>query len=759
MSTEFYNRNWRMPKSSNSSKVSNYSMEFDSASNNWIELIDSSNIFNGLTAFSVSLWLNPSATQAAHTSPFSFRSASTQYLKLNFGATPSNNQLQIAFRNSATATATSSVNSIPLNTWTNVIIVFDASSSLSLYVNGSLDGQDTTGLPTSAVQSTNIYIGTDGGNTTGRDFNGKIDHVAIFDYALSSSQVTSLYGNSTDGVGNPMAITGGRKPIAYYPIGDYAAFNGSEYLVNNGALQDYVFNFVPNDFINVSNNINITSNFSYSLWYKSNSNSGTAYEFLLSKENASATINQFSIFHLFTGGSGRLLAHIYDSLGTGFSLDTGSGLSAEVWHHVVFCYSPSNYIRLYLDGVLKEENTTNIPSSIRSITGENIRIGGRKNNSMFLNGEMSNVQMWSGTLTDGGVSVGATAGGEVATLYNNGTPYMGTQPQSSNLQGWWKLDASATFDGSNWSIPDDSSNSNTGTSSGMTAANLVQSTLNITTPYSRYSLDFDGTNGYIDVAYSEDLNVGANATWSMWLNWEDITKIHCLASRYDVGQISWYIQKPTAQNIEFGIGSGLNLWPISGFSGVVSKWFHLCFVYDGSESGSDKIKFYVNGSLQTIGSTAGTIPTTLPNTTSKLRLGNFSASFTTRTFEGLMSNFSLWNTSLTSTQVTELYNSGKPGNLNNHSAYSNLVSWWQLGENSSFDGTNWTVLNEISTGPNGVSANMGEDAIVNGVGTTANGLSDGMGGADNIIGDAPYSTANAVSYGMGVDALSTSVPS
>ena len=54
---------------------------------------------------------------------------------------------------------------------------------------------------------------------------------------------------------------------------------------------------------------------------------------------------------------------------------------------------------------------------------------------------------------------------------------------------------------------------------------------------------------------------------------------------------------------------------------------------------------------------------------------------------------------------------------------------------------------------------MTEADLVNGVGTSANGLSDGMGGADNIIGDAPYSTANAVSYGMGVDALSTDVPS
>ena len=96
-------------------------------------------------------------------------------------------------------------------------------------------------------------------------------------------------------------------------------------------------------------------------------------------------------------------------------------------------------------------------------------------------------------------------------------------------------------------------------------------------------------------------------------------------------------------------------------------------------------------------------------------------------------------------------------NLNNHSAYSNLVSWWQLGENSSFN-TNWTVIDEKGTS-NGTSVNMAEDDLVNGVGTTANGLSSGMGGADNILGEAPYSTANSLSYGMGADAKSTSVPS
>ena len=123
---------------------------------------------------------------------------------------------------------------------------------------------------------------------------------------------------------------------------------------------------------------------------------------------------------------------------------------------------------------------------------------------------------------------------------------------------------------------------------------------------------------------------------------------------------------------------------------------------------------------------------------------------------GYLSNASIWNTALTSAQVTEIYNEGVPSNLNNHSAYSNLTNWWQLGSNNSFN-TNWTVLDEKGSN-NGTSSNIGEDAIVDGVGSYANGLSSGMGG-DEVIGDAPYSTANSLSVNMDVLDRVTDTPS
>ena len=114
-------------------------------------------------------------------------------------------------------------------------------------------------------------------------------------------------------------------------------------------------------------------------------------------------------------------------------------------------------------------------------------------------------------------------------------------------------------------------------------------------------------------------------------------------------------------------------------------WHHLVGLYDGSN-----FILYVNGSLDNSTPVSGFNIATAASGTSgdNLLIGALPAN--TENFNGSMSNASIWNAALTSAQITELYNKGVPSNLNNHSAYSNLVSWWQLGSNSSFN-TNWTV--------------------------------------------------------------------
>ena len=242
---------------------------------------------------------------------------------------------------------------------------------------------------------------------------------------------------------------------------------------------------------------------------------------------------------------------------------------------------------------------------------------------------------------------------------------------------------------------------------------------------------------------STDFDFGtADFTWSFWLNYEThannagILYTGANSSHYRLkfrysGQII-FLQNSQSDTQIADLGTN-----IEG-----TGWHHIALVRN-----SGTITTFLDGSQVDSSVRAGDINSG----------GNdFRIAYNNVYLNGQMSNVSIWNAALTSAQVTEIYSEGVPSNLNNHSAYSNLVSWWQLGSNTSFN-TNWTVLDEKGTN-NGESVNMTEDDIVDGVGSYANGLSSGMGG-DEVIGDAPYSSSNSLSVNMDVLDRVTDTPS
>ena len=760
--SKFYNRNWRMPNSfngseDNNSKFSNYSMSFDGSSE-FINLGTSipprfSSTGDGNTEpWSVSLWANFTTGSEEPLIQFPYGvSINTWYLfhntKISFGHRDS----------SALCTETNST-AINSNQWNHIVVAFDGVditniSSFKLYINAvniSISTRNHFGR-----NNTNaINIGR---GFTSLYYDGKLDHVALFDYALTdgtggtTNQIAELYGSTSTGVGNPMAITNGRKPVAYYPIGDYSAYNGTEYLVPNSAVSDYVFNFNTQDYVEYSH-VSINGAFTVSTWVKTTDTS--TYGNLFSSSNQfGGGPNIFNNWKLIRWSRSARFNASNSSNSIIFDVNTGtSGTRPNLydgnWHHVLAIWdgtTNSNGVKIFFDGVLRGLGAAS-STAINTDSSIPIRAGSSSAAYNFI-GEQSNQQIWNTALTYGIASAdGDIAGGEVATIYNNGTP-LSDMSGFTSLQGWWKLDASATFDGSNWSIEDSSSNSNTGTSSGMTAANLVQSNLNILSPYSRYSLDFDGTGDKITL--NSSVSTGNNYSVSLWLNPENVSS----GNSYLFSDSTTSPFKGLALDQGSSTAGGFgNFYYYTGAVTIVNNtailgdvWSHIVISFNIT---GQEIKFYVNGVLDKTSTSVANISSSI---------NEFGIRSTGNAYNGKLSNPSIWNTALTSAQVTEIYNNGLPSNLKNHSSYSNLVSWWTLGENSSFN-SNWTVIDEKGTN-NGTSSGMAEDDLVNGVGTSGNGLSSGMGGADNILGEAPYSTSNALSYGMGADAKSTSVPS
>ena len=105
------------------------------------------------------------------------------------------------------------------------------------------------------------------------------------------------------------------------------------------------------------------------------------------------------------------------------------------WHHVVATYdgtTGANGAKIYLDSDLMSQGAVSRAGTGLDTTTANVTIGND------LTASISNVQIFNTALPE-------TGSNSVETLYNNGSP-LTSMSGFTSLQGWWKLDASATYD-------------------------------------------------------------------------------------------------------------------------------------------------------------------------------------------------------------------------------------------------------------------------------------------------------------------------
>jgi len=739
MSTQFTNRQWRLPNNENKDKQSNYSMDFSGTEyitgGTFSEYISSLNP----TTLTVSAWIKTTDTgtnrgiigSAFYTSGLNF------YVYNG----------EVSFGISATTTTSTTTANVNDGNWHHVVGTYDSQgdasgNTLYIYVDGIQKASNT--VVKLYTRNDPLFIGAKGvGSSTSVPFIGQIDGVAIFDYALSSSQVTTLYGSSSTGIGNPMTL----NPVAYYPLGDQDAFNGANYLVPNSSLKDYVFDFDGSSGQEIAINDNTLidgyTSVTFSFWFKGKSGLASFDGLLCQRSSDYTLIHAHSV-------SGNNYKILIQQSGGGYARQDSSTLELDKWYHVCVKGTVGSIWNIYINGQLSNSygSAQNISGIVQNTNP--FQIGKDANSAV---GEFSNVQIFNTELP-------AIGSNSVETLYNNGSP-LTSMSGFTSLQGWWKLDASATYDSSTttWTIPDDSTNSNDGTSSGMTQANLVQSDLSFTSGYSPYALDFDSASSdYIDCGaslFSSETEISVSG----WIyptstgtgSAEAVLSTEKTSSTLRGFYLSLFINNEFRWQVST---NGSSKDSLDAGTILLNQWSHITATWNQST-----MNLYVNGSLAGTMNTVNATGTFTTTNNIFIAKRDSSAGF----FPGSISNASIWNAALTPAQVTEIYNEGVPSNLNNHSAYSNLVSWWQLGSNTSWVDPYWIALDEKGTN-NGQSQNvaapnnMGEDAIVDGVGSYANGLSHNMGG-DEVIGDAPYSTANSLSVNMDVEDRVTDTPS
>jgi hypothetical protein len=138
-------------------------------------------------------------------------------------------------------------------------------------------------------------------------------------------------------------------------------------------------------------------------------------------------------------------------------------------------------------------------------------------------------------------------------------------------------------------------------------------------------------------------------------------------------------------------GGSVYIQQYGGSFNITGSWNHVVATYDGS-GGTSGMKIYFNAvsSSATNPFSAGSY-SSLNDSSQPLVIGGYLGN--SDRFKGYLDEVSIWTKELTSADVTDIYNSGSPGDL---STSGSLLSWWRMGDNNG--GTGTTITDVQGTG-------------------------------------------------------------
>ena len=230
---------------------------------------------------------------------------------------------------------------------------------------------------------------------------------------------------------------------------------------------------------------------------------------------------------------------------------------------------------------------------------------------------------------------------------------------------------------------------------GSTATNAVDDPLVNNT----YSLAFDGTNDYMDITSLGALT--GQLTWSVWAKkGDDSTTMYMLgrSSAVDIFELN------NNESVRVRIANN-HLFTTAGTVSSITDWHH----YVATRDGSNMLKIYVDKVEKGIwnGSAYVTGGVEITGTSNIDYIARDSSVY----FEGNIDEVAIWDTALTSTEISAIYDNNRLNlskDVLGYESSSDLQGWWRMG-----DGT----LDDSGTGiGNGliadqVNATLGSEAF------------------------------------------------
>ncbi len=163
-----------------------------------------------------------------------------------------------------------------------------------------------------------------------------------------------------------------------------------------GIANNYSMNFdaASSDYIDVGNptELQITGALTISYWFKT---TNTGYQFLVTKDDGTNSCFDIGLRQQ------KIYATIYSSGLT--DIQTTTTWTDGNWHNVVFVFTPSTSMEIFVDGNSEVIETSSIPASIDNDPA-NLNIGRRGNNTRYYTGLIDELAIWNTALTSTQVS-------------------------------------------------------------------------------------------------------------------------------------------------------------------------------------------------------------------------------------------------------------------------------------------------------------------------------------------------------------------
>ena len=290
--------------------------------------------------------------------------------------------------------------------WHHIVLSIDDTTA-TLYVDNGT-GESIT-INSSSL--TGLKFGTNQGNGSG--IVGELDQLRIYNKALSTSDVTTLY-NETVSTASTNPTFNGPSCVAYYKMADATDETGSY----DGTPTNVNFNVAgkfgnAGEFNGSSSYITTPSFFSnpntnsstFSAWFNTSINDSNLRSIAANRNGGVG----FIAYDVYTQNGALLLAQQYLGGGGASNITGTTNIADGNWHNVTVVLDNSNgTLKMYLDG--SQEGTTYSFTSGQNLT--------QFANTLYIGKTFFNERYWNGSIDQVRIFNRAITANEVETLYD-----------------------------------------------------------------------------------------------------------------------------------------------------------------------------------------------------------------------------------------------------------------------------------------------------------------------------------------------------